>query len=104
MESLKNFESRRNVTGYRLAWMPQRGKRAYWVAEPKDDWSGKHAFDRTAKLEISTTQYHGEKRVAKQGLYIAHTVQINTVRLTAKRIPKRADLAGVCGRKWVVSI
>jgi hypothetical protein len=28
----------------------------------------------------------------------------NAVRLTAKRIPKRADLAGVCGRKWVVSI
>jgi hypothetical protein len=76
MESLKNFEWYRNTTGYRLAWMPQRGKDAFWITEPSDDWSSKPILDRSAKLHVSTTEYHGEKRVAPRGMYIGHTVQI----------------------------
>src|SRR5690242_8574340 len=76
MESLKSFESLRNVTGYRLAWMPQRGEQAFWVVEAGERWSGQHVVDRSMKLKISATQYHGEKRVASQGMYVAHTIQI----------------------------
>jgi hypothetical protein len=76
MESLKSFESYRNVAGYRLAWMPMRGRHAFWISEPSDDWSGRQVIDRSAGLEISTSQGRGEKRVAKRGMYVAHTVQI----------------------------
>jgi len=30
--------------------------------------------------------------------------RITAVRLTARRVLERADLAGACGRKWAVSI
>ena len=30
--------------------------------------------------------------------------KITAVRLTARRVLERADLAGACGRKWAVSI
>ena len=76
MESLKSFEWYRNTTGYRLASMPRRGKDAFWVTEPCNTWLGKHILDRSAKLHISTTQHQGERRMANQGMYVGHTVQI----------------------------
>jgi len=76
MESVKSFEWYRNAGGYRLAWVPQRGKSAFWVNKPSDDWSGGHEIDRSAKLEISADQGRGEKRVAARRIYFAHTVQI----------------------------
>jgi hypothetical protein len=71
MQSLKNFEWYRDAAGYRLAWLPQRGKKAHWINRPDRAWSEDQEIDRSVKLDISTTQYHGEKRVAKAGIYIA---------------------------------
>jgi|HubBroStandDraft_6_1064221.scaffolds.fasta_scaffold3071738_1 hypothetical protein len=71
MESLRKFEWRRNVSGYRLAWLPCRGKEAYWITEADRWWDQKQAVDRTVKLDISTTAYQGEKRIADTGIYIA---------------------------------
>jgi hypothetical protein len=70
MESLNSFEWLRDPAGYRLAWMPERQKNAYWVASA-DGWSDTKKIDRSIKLEIGTTERHGETRRAKSGLYLA---------------------------------
>ena len=51
--------------------MPKRGGRAFWLSGPCNDWSDKYEVERSSPLEISTTQYAGEKRVANAGLYVA---------------------------------
>jgi hypothetical protein len=56
--------------------MPMRGRHAFWINEPSDDWSGGQDIDRSARLEISASEGRGEKRVAKRGMYVAHIVQI----------------------------
>jgi hypothetical protein len=75
MESLIDFEWHRMVDGYRLACLPKRGRSAYWITDPGSDWAGRQDVDRSAKLEISTTEYQGEKRVARAGVYIAGRTQ-----------------------------
>jgi hypothetical protein len=71
MESLKSFEWVRDTAGYRLAWMPKRGGKAYWLSRSEEDWSDEYEVERSSPLEISTTQYAGEKRISKAGVYIA---------------------------------
>ncbi len=71
MESLKSFEWFRDLGGYRLAWMPKRDGKAHWIRRPGDGWSEKYDVEQTSPLQISTTQYAGEKRVANVGVYIA---------------------------------
>jgi hypothetical protein len=78
MESVKSFEWYRDVAGYRLAWLPRRGKRAYWIANPDSSWSVRQNIDRSVKLDIFTTEYQGEKRVAESGIYVVgHRQTIN---------------------------
>jgi hypothetical protein len=67
MESLIDFEWRRVIGGHRLAWLPQRGNSAYWIAEPGSNWAGRQTVDRSAKLSI---YQGGEKRLARAGIYI----------------------------------
>lgn len=72
MENLKAFEWYRNTSGYRLAWMPRRGKKAFWITQPADVWGDeKQVIERNSELHISTTEYQGEKRIANSGIYIA---------------------------------
>lgn len=68
MESLSNFEWRRDPAGYRFAWIPERQRKAYWVTAA-EKWSGAKSIDRSIKLEI--WQPHGETRRASSGLYLA---------------------------------
>src|SRR5690349_5813271 len=71
MESLKTFAWRRDIAGSRLAWLPPKGGKAFWIEQPDRGWSQKQIIDRSTKLDISTSQYHGEKRIPKAGIYIA---------------------------------
>jgi hypothetical protein len=80
MESLKSFEWYRDLAGYRLALLPVRGKKAFWVDAPSSEWSERPKFDRSVTLDIGTSQYQGEKRVPKQGCYIAGHRQVLNVR------------------------
>src|ERR1043166_1501077 len=70
MESLKKFEWVRDVAGYRLACIPKRGGKAHWIRELNESWSEKQDLDRSSIFDVSTTQYAGEKGVAKSGIYI----------------------------------
>jgi hypothetical protein len=70
MQSLRSFEWYRDSAGYRLAWLPSRGKKAFWIDTPNRSWSGEHIVNRSTALNISTTEYQGEKRVANSGMYI----------------------------------
>jgi hypothetical protein len=76
MQSLKSFEWYRDSAGYRLAWLPPRGKKAMWIDTPNRSWPGEHIVDRSANLDISTTEYKGEKRLANSGIYIAGHLEI----------------------------
>lgn len=69
MESLKDFETVRDAAGYRLAWMSKAGGKAFWISRP-GDWLEKYEVERSSPLNISTTEYWGEKRVARAGVYI----------------------------------
>src|SRR5437870_13190786 len=80
MESLKTFEWYRDSAGYRLALLPERSKKAFWIVAPNKDWSTRQEFDRSVKLEIGTSQYQGEKRIPKKGFYVAGHRQILNVR------------------------
>jgi hypothetical protein len=78
MESLKSFEWYRDLAGYRLAALPVPGKKALWIETSDLGWSTEQKVDRSVKLDISTTQYQGEKRIPKKGIYIAgHRQTIN---------------------------
>jgi hypothetical protein len=79
MESLKSFEWYRDLAGYRLALLPKRGNKAFWIENSDGGWSTELDVDRSVKLDISATQYHGEKRIPKKGIYIAgHRQILNT--------------------------
>jgi hypothetical protein len=80
MESLKNFAWHKNKAAYRLALLPERGKKAFWAKSPSEDWFKDKEFDRSVKLDISTSQYQGEKRIPKKGFYVAGHRQILNVR------------------------
>jgi hypothetical protein len=80
MESLKKFRWYRDKAGYRLALLPERGKKALWAKSPSNDWLKGQELDRSVKLDIATSQYQGEKRIAKKGFYVAGHRQILNVR------------------------
>src|SRR5690349_4756848 len=75
MESLKNFRWRREVNEPRLAYLAQRGKNAFWVKDAGLQWDRGHTLDKATKLIIATSQYYGEKRIPKSGLYISGSRQ-----------------------------
>jgi hypothetical protein len=72
MESLKQFEWHRDPNGYRLVYVAPGSRRTYFV-KANDDWNAKpeRAEARVRELSIRTTEYRGEKRPPKAGLYIA---------------------------------
>lgn len=80
MDSLKTFSWYRDVAGYRLALLPERGVKAFWAECSTNSWSTKQKLDRSIELDVLTSQSLREKRVAKKGFYIAGHRQTLNVR------------------------
>jgi hypothetical protein len=86
MESIKQFEWYKDSERFRLAWVPPRGKDAYWV-KSSNRWGDKQDVDRSIKLEVHQPGEPGTK--PRSGLYITgfrgeprkhDAVHIDTVR------------------------
>jgi hypothetical protein len=72
MESLRNFEWHRDVAGYRLVWLPPKGKKAFWIDRPSSViWPKVHEIDRATELDVFPGETKGEKDILKRGAYIA---------------------------------
>ncbi|SEI19707.1 hypothetical protein [Tardiphaga sp. OK245] len=80
MESLKQFEWFKDPNGYRVAFVSPSSRRVSFI-KPNRNWGDEKfekAPDKVSQLSIRTTEYRGEKRPPKSGLYIVgHQAYLN---------------------------
>jgi hypothetical protein len=82
-----------------------RGKAEHVIEFPICEQSGVGERQRSANPEHEAASFVSSAAdIVTAARSLNKLLKITAVRLTAKRVPKRADLAGVCRQKWAVSI